>query len=89
MLPFPVAEPLESNAFETIAKLTLSQNQRDLPNNNQTQTIYSNSVLTNDNTCNPSQNNKVYSHDQSTVILQQFSMITKELKLSQSVQWHY
>ena len=32
------AEPPELNAFEMIARLSLSQHQRDLPNNIQTQT---------------------------------------------------
>ena len=80
MVPLPTVEPSESNALKTIARLTLSQKQRELPNNNDTQPIHSNSILTNDNTCNPSPNNKVHSHNQSTVILQQFSMITQELK---------
>ena len=38
MVPLPPAEPPEINTFETIVRLSLSQNQRDLPNNIQTQT---------------------------------------------------
>ena len=80
MVPLPTAELSESNAFETIARLTLSQNQMDLPNNNQIQAIPNTSILTNFNICNTPQNNMAQSHDQSTLILQQFSMITQELK---------
>ena len=67
-------------SFETLTRLTLSQNQRDLSNNNLTQPIPRNSILTNNKTCNLSQNSIVHSHNQSTIILQQFSMRTQELK---------
>ena len=50
----PSAEPSASNAIETIVRLTLSQNQRDLPNNNQTQAIPNTSIITNNNICNTS-----------------------------------
>ena len=58
------AEPSESNDIETIVRLTLSQNQRDLLNNNLTQ------LISNSDICNPSQNNMTQSQDQSTIILQ-------------------
>ena len=82
MVLLPTAGPSESNAFETLVRLTLSQNQRNLSNNNQTQLISSNSILTNNNTYNPSQN-IVHSHVQSTIILQKFSMVMQELENSQ------
>ena len=78
MFPLPTAEPSKSNAFETIARLTLSQNQREPPNDNQRQAIPSISMLTNNNICNTPQNNMT--QFQSTIILQHFSMITQELK---------
>ena len=78
MVPLPSAEPLGVNAVETIARLTLSQTHKDHPNDTHTQSIYSKS--TNNNTNNSPQNNTVHPHNQSTVILQQFSMITQELR---------
>ena len=83
MVPLPIAEPSESIAFETIERLVLSQNQRGLLNDNQTQATPYTSILTNNNTCNIPQTNMAQSHDQSIIILQQFSMITEELKMSQ------
>ena len=80
MVLIPTAEPSKSNAFETIMRLTCSQNQRDPPNDNQTQAISNISMLTINTICNTSQNNKTQSYDQFTMILQQFSMITNELK---------
>ena len=85
MVPLPTAEPSESNAFERIARLSLSQNQREPPNDIQTQSISKTSILTNNNICNTPQNSMTWSHDQSTIIMQQFSMIIKELKMSQKV----
>ena len=72
MVLLPSTEPSEINAFETIARLTFSHTQRDHPNNNCTQPIYSNPTLRNNNTNSSLQDNKVHPHDQSTVILQQF-----------------
>ena len=80
MVPLPTTETSESNAFETIMRLALSQNLRDLSNDNRTQAIPNVSILTNNNRSNTPQNNMVQSHDQSTVFLQQFSMITQELE---------
>ena len=57
MVPLPPAELSESNAFETIVKLSLSQNQRDLLNDIQTQAISNTSILTNNNICNTPQSN--------------------------------
>ena len=77
----PTAEPSESNAFETIERLTLlTKSNWILPNDNQTQAIPNTSILTNNNICNTPQNNMAQSHNQSIIILQQFSMITQELK---------
>ena len=80
MVPLPPAELPEFNAFETITRLSLSQNQRNLPYNIQTQTIPNRSIITNNNVGNLPKNNMTWSHNQITIIPQQFSMITKELK---------
>ena len=45
-----------------------------------TQHMYSNSTSANKNIISSPQNNNVHPHNQSTVILQQFSMITQELR---------
>ena len=79
MVPLTSAEPLEVNTVKTVARLTLSQTHKDHPNDTHTQPIYSNSFLTN-NINNSPQNNIVHPHYHSTVILQQFSMITQELR---------
>ena len=42
--------------------------------------MYSDLTLVNQNTNNSLQNQNVHPHDQSTVILQQFSMITQDLR---------
>ena len=81
MVPLSTAELSESNTFEAIARLIPSENQRDLPNSNQTQATLNTLILTNNNICNTSQNSMAQSHDQCTIILQIFSMITQELKL--------
>ena len=80
MVPLSSVEPSEVIAVETIARLTYSQPSEDCPNDTNTQSIYSNSTSTNNYTNNSPQNNAVHPHDHSTVILQQFSMITQELK---------
>ena len=66
---------MEVNAVETIARLTLLQTHKDHPNDTHTQSTYSNSTLTNNDIHNSPQNNTVYPHNQSTVILQQFGII--------------
>ena len=48
--------------------------------NTHIQPIYSSSTSTNNSINSSTQNNNVYLHDQSTVILQQFNMITQELR---------
>ena len=80
MVLLPPAEPSESNTFATIVRLSLLQNQTDLPNDIPRQAISNTSILTNNNICNTPQNDMTQSHDKSTIILQQFSMMTKELK---------
>ena len=80
MVPLPSAEPSEVNAVETIARLILSQIHEKHPNNICTQSTYSNSTLTNNNTNSSPQNNTIHPHDQSTVVLHQFSMVTWELR---------
>ena len=49
LVPLPSAEPLEFNVFEIIVRLSCSQNQRDLPNDIQTQAISNTSIPTNNN----------------------------------------
>ena len=64
MLPLPSAEPFEINAVETIARLTLSPTHKDHPYDICTQSIYSNSTLTNNNTNNSPLNNNVHTVQQ-------------------------
>ena len=80
MVPLTPAEPPEFNAFETLLRLSFLQNQRDLLNNTHTQTVSNTSIITNNNIVNTSTTNMAQPHDQSTITLKQFSMITKELK---------
>ena len=60
--------------------LTFSQTQNEHINSTNTQPMYSNSTSTNKNTNSSPKNNNVHPHDQSTVILQQFSMITQAFR---------
>ena len=76
----PPDDPSEFNAFETIVRLSLSQNQRDLPSDTQTQTTSNTPTITNNNIGNTSTINMKQPQDQSTIILQQFGIITEELK---------
>ena len=80
MVPLPSAEISKANVVKAIARLTLSQTHEDHPNHTHTQSIYSNSNLANNNINNSPQNNIVHPHNQSNVILQQFNMITQELR---------
>ena len=66
MVPLLSVEPSEVNAVETIARLKLSQTYKDYPNNTHTQSIYSNSILT--NIKYSPQNNTVHPHNQSTLV---------------------
>ena len=77
MVPLPSAEPSEVNAVETIERLTHSHTSK---NNNCPQPTYSHTSPTNSSTTDSPQNNAIHPHDQSTVILHCFSMITQELK---------
>ena len=49
MVPLPPAEPSEFSVFETVARLSLSQNQRGLLNDIQTQAVSNTSILTENN----------------------------------------
>ena len=49
MVSLPQAEPPEFNAYGSIARLVLSQNQTDLPNDTHTQTISNNPIIPNNN----------------------------------------
>ena len=80
MVPLPSAEPLEVNAVETMERLTHSHTSKNHPNDNFPQSIYSHVSSTNNSTNNSPQHNAIHPYDQSTVILQQFSMIIHELK---------
>ena len=53
MAALPPADPPGFKAFETIVRLSLSQNQRDLPDNIQIQSIPNTSIITNNNIGNP------------------------------------
>ena len=44
MVPLPPAEPLEVNVFETIARLSFSETQKEHVSNTHTQPIYSGST---------------------------------------------
>ena len=78
MVPLTPAEPPDFNAFETIARLSYSQHQRDVPNDTHTQSTSNIPSITNNNAGNTSTTYTMQPHNQSTVILQQFSMITKK-----------
>ena len=80
MVPLPPTEQPEMNPFETFVRLSHSQNQRDLPDDIQTQTAPRTSIITNNSIGNAPKSNMILSHDQSTIILQQFSMITEKVK---------
>ena len=80
MVPQPPAEPQEINAFTTITRLTFLQTQNEQVSNTCTQPMYSDLTLANQNRNSLPQNQNIHSHNQSTVILQQFSMITQELR---------
>ena len=79
MVPVPPAELPEINAFTTITRLTFLQTQDEQVSNTYKQPMYSDIPLVNQSTNSFLQNQNVHSHNQSTVILQQFSMITQEL----------
>ena len=74
------SEPSEFNAFETIVRLSLSQNERNLPNDSHTQTASNAPIIANNNVDNTSTTKTTQPHDPYTIILQQFSMIIEELK---------
>ena len=57
MVPLLPAEPSELDTFKTIARLSLSQNKRNLPNDIQTQAISNTSIPTDINLCSTHQNN--------------------------------
>ena len=80
IVPLPPAEPSEFNTFGTITRLLLSQNQAELPNVTHTQTISNNTSTPNNDIDNTSPAKMAQTNDQSTTILQQFSMIAKELE---------
>ena len=80
MVPFPPPEPPEINVFMTVARLTLLQSQDGQISDNCKQPKYSNIQLVKQTTECSHQSQDVHPHDQSTVILQQFSIITQELQ---------
>ena len=80
IVPLPTTKPPAVNTFTTIAKLTLLQAQDGQISDNCKQTMYSYIQLVNQTTKCSHQNQDVHSHNQSTVILSQFSITTQELK---------
>ena len=80
MTPLPPAQPPEVNTFKTTARLTFAETQKEHVSNTQTQPIYSSSTSTSNNINSSPQNNNAHPYDQSTVILQQFTSITWELR---------
>ena len=80
MVLIPPAEPPEINTFTTITRLTFLQTQDEQVSNTCTQPMYSDIALVNQNTNSSLKNQNVHPHNQSTVVLQQFSMITQELR---------
>ena len=79
MVPLLPAETSKINAVETIERLTHAHTSKDHPNKTWPQSINSNSTSTNNSTNNSPQNNASHPNDQSSVSLQQFSMIMQEL----------
>ena len=79
-VPLPLAEPLEVIAVETIQRLTHLHICKTHQNDTHLQSIYSQVSQTNDHTTSSPQNNATFPHDQSTVFLQQFNMITQEVR---------
>ena len=79
LVPVPCELP-ESNAFTTITTLTFLQTQDEHVSNTHTQPMYSDIPLVNLDMNSSLGNQNMYPHNQSTVILQQFSMITQELQ---------
>ena len=79
IVPIPPIELSQVNAFEIIAKLTFLQTQNEQINNTHTQPMYSSSTSANQNTNSSHQNQNIHPYDQSTVTLQEFSMVTQEL----------
>ena len=68
-----------TNAFMTITRKTLLQAQDGQISDNHKQSMYSNIPLVNQNMKSSHQSQDVHPHNQSTVILQQFSIIAQEL----------
>ena len=79
MIPVPPAEVPEIKAFTKIIRLTFLKAQHQQVSKTCKQPMYSNMPLVKQNTNNSNQSPNVHPHDQSTVILQQFNMITREL----------
>ena len=79
MVPLPTAEPAAINAFMKITRLTLLQAQDRQISDNCKQPMHSNIPLLNQTTEYSHQSQDVFPHDQSRVILQQFSIITQAL----------
>ena len=70
MVPLPPAEPLEFSTFGTIARLSLSKNQMDLPNDTHTQTISNTPFITNNNIANAPTTNITQPNDECTITMQ-------------------
>ena len=84
MVLSPPAEPSEFNSSGTFVRLSLLQNLMVLPKVTHTQTILNNNPVTLNNDIENTPTTKLaQTNDQSTVILQQFSMIGRYGKMSQ------
>ena len=82
MVPLPPAEMPPINAFMTIRRLTLLQAQDGKISDNHKQPMYNNIPLVNQNMECSHQSQDVYPYNQSTIILQQFSIITQDHEIS-------
>ena len=80
MVPVPPAELPEINAFATITRYIFLQTQDGQVSNTHIQPMCSNIPLVNQNTNSSHLAQNVNPHNQSTVTLQQFGLITQELQ---------
>ena len=77
MVPLPPAEPTEFNAFGTIVRLSLSQNQTDPPNDTHTYTTSNNPIIPNNGIDNTLTTNISQPNDQCNFTNKVSSDITK------------
>ena len=80
MVPLPPAEPPTINAYMTIQRVTVLQNQESENNSHGRQPQWNGTLLVNQPPEWSHQSQHMHPHDHSMVILQQFSIITQELQ---------